>query len=129
MAVYQGARRRGFEFQRPSLGIEVALPAAGRTPPRTSSLAGHGRPTRVGLALAGILVAFTLGFLWLSQSVRVAATSYDVVRLTSEWERLDALRQDLRSNLDRLGAEPAIRKLGLDDGLGQLGAPFVIPAR
>jgi hypothetical protein len=129
MAVYQGARRRGFEFGRPSLGIDVARPSTGRERPRSTGIVRQGRPARVGLALAGILVAFTLSFLWLSQSVRVAATSYDVVRLTSEWERLDALRQDVRSNLDRLGAEPAIRKLGLDDGLGQLGTPLVVPAR
>ncbi|MBI3746055.1 MAG: hypothetical protein HY264_05945, partial [Chloroflexi bacterium] len=79
--------------------------------------------------LAGIVIAFVLAFLSLSQSVRVAATSYDIVRLGSEYERLDARRLDLRSNLDRLGSEPAIRKLGLDDGLGQLDAPLIIPAR
>jgi len=129
MAVYQGARRRGFEFGRPSPGIEVARPRSGQPRMRPAGIARQGRPTRVGAALAGILITFTLSFLWLSQSVRVAATSYDVVRLTSEWERLDALRQDIRSNLDRLGAEPAIRKLGLEDGLGQLGAPLVVPAR
>jgi hypothetical protein len=88
-----------------------------------------GRPTRVGAILAAILVAFTLAFLSLSQSVRVAATSYDIVRLASEYERLDARRLDLRSDLNRLGAEPAIRKLGLDSGLGQLDAPLIIPAR
>ena len=129
MAVYQGARRRGFEFGRPSLGLDVARPRTGREQPRATGITRQGRPTRVGLALAGILVTFTLSFLWLSQSVRVSATSSDVVRLTSEWERLDALRQDVRSNLDRLGAEPAIRKLGLNDGLGQLGAPLVVTAR
>ena len=75
------------------------------------------------------MVAFTLAFLSLSQSVRVAATSYDLVRLGSEYERLDARRQDLRSDLNRLGAEPAIRKLGLDAGLGQLDAPLIVPAR
>jgi hypothetical protein len=79
--------------------------------------------------LATILVAFTLAFLSLSQSVRVAATSYDIVRLSSEYERLDARRQDLRSDLNRLGAEPAIRKLGLDSGLGQLDAPLIVKAR
>ncbi len=79
--------------------------------------------------LAGIVVAFVLAFMSLSQSVRVQATSYDIVRLGSEYERLDALRLDLRSDLDRLGSEPAIRKIGLDNGLGQLGAPLIIPAR
>ncbi len=79
--------------------------------------------------LAAIVVAFVLAFLSLSQSVRVSATSYDIVRLNSEYERLAALRQDLRSDLDRLGSEPAIRKLGLDSGLSQLDAPLIIPVR
>jgi hypothetical protein len=65
----------------------------------------------------------------LSQSVRVAATSYDIVRLESEHDRLVALQQDLRSDVERLKGEPAIRKEALDAGLGQLGAPVVLPAR
>ncbi|HEX9550324.1 MAG TPA: hypothetical protein VF971_04445 [Candidatus Limnocylindrales bacterium] len=129
MAAYQGARRRGFELPRPALGFE-GPPLFGRREARaTGVLVRAGRPTRVGAMLATILVAFTLAFLSLSQSVRVAATSYDIVRLSSEYERLDARRQDLRSDLNRLGAEPAIRKLGLDSGLGQLDAPLIVPAR
>lgn len=128
MAAYQGARRRGFALPRPTFDLE-GPPLLGRSRPSTGSLVRAGRPTRVGAILAAILVAFTLAFLSLSQSVRVAATSYDIVRLASEYERLDARRLDLRSDLNRLGAEPAIRKLGLDSGLGQLDAPLIIPAR
>jgi hypothetical protein len=128
MAVYQGARRRGFELPRPVFDLE-GPPLLGRPRAASGSLVRAGRPTRVGAILAAILVAFTLAFLSLSQSVRVAATSYDIVRLASEYERLDARRLDLRSDLNRLGAEPAIRKLGLDSGLGQLDAPLIIPAR
>ena len=128
MAAYQGARRRGFELPRPTFDL-YGPPLLGRSRPSTDSLVRAGRPTRVGAILAAILVAFTLAFLSLSQSVRVAATSYDIVRLASEYERLDARRLDLRSDLNRLGAEPAIRKLGLDSGLGQLDAPLIIPAR
>ena len=83
----------------------------------------------VGLILAAIIVLFCGGFLWLSQSVRVSATNYDVVRLISERDRLEALRVDLRSDLERLSGEPAVRKQALDHGLGQLAAPIVIPAR
>lgn len=127
MAVYQGARRRGFDLPLPTFDLDLPFPSRRREV--RSGLLREGRPTRVGTVLAGIVVAFVLAFLSLSQSVRVAATSYDIVRLGSEYERLDALRLDLRSNLDRLGSEPAIRKLGLDDGLGQLDAPLIIPAR
>lgn len=128
MAVYEGARRRGFELPRPGFDLDAPPLLGGRSRP-ASGLVRAGRPTRVGAILAAIVVAFTLAFMSLSQSVRVAATSYDIVRLTSEHERLDASRQDLRSDLNRLGAEPAIRKLGLDAGLGQLDAPLIIPAR
>jgi hypothetical protein len=128
MAAYQGARRRGFELPRPAFDLD-GPPLLGRSRPASGSLVLAGRPTRVGAILAAILVAFTLAFLSLSQSVRVAATSYDIVRLASQYERLDARRLDLRSDLNRLGAEPAIRKLGLDSGLGQLDAPLIIPAR
>ena len=59
----------------------------------------------------------------------MSATSYDIGRLEVEREQLDARRQDLRSDLSRLGREPAVRKLGLVAGLGQLAEPVVLPAR
>ena len=87
------------------------------------------RPSSVGIALAAIVIVFIAAFLSLSQSVRVAATGYDIVRLVSERDRLTAIKQDLQSDVDRLRGEPAIRKQALDAGLGQLGAPLHIPAR
>ena len=84
---------------------------------------------RVGVVLAIIVVLFSGAFLFLTQSVRLSATNYDIVRLVSERDRLEALAIDLRSDLDRLSSEPAIRQEALDNGLGQLGAPIVIPAR
>ena len=83
----------------------------------------------MGLALAAIVIVFSAAFLSLSQSVRVAATGYDTVRLVSERDRLSAIKQDLQSDVERLRGEPAIRKQALDAGLGQLGAPLSIPAR
>jgi hypothetical protein len=95
---------------------------AARTPTRRA------RPSSVGIALAAIVVVFSAAFLSLSQSVRVAATGYDIVRLASEQDRLNAIRQDLHSDVVRLHSEPAIRKQALDNGLGQLGAPRIVPA-
>lgn len=129
MAAYQGARRRGFELSRPEFDFHVPPVWARSTQRSGPGLIRAGRPTRVGSALAAIVVAFVLAFLSLSQSVRVSATSYDLVRLGSEYGRMEALRQDLRSDIDRLGSEPAIRKIGLGNGLGQLDAPLIIPAR
>lgn len=86
-------------------------------------------PNRLGIVLGGIVVAFSLAFFSLAQSVRVSATSYDIGRLQQEQERLDGRVQELTSDLSRLGREPAVRKLALDRGLGQLGDPLILPAR
>jgi hypothetical protein len=59
----------------------------------------------------------------------VSATSYDIDRLNSDRDRLQATLSELQSDLNRLGREPAIRKLALDAGLGQLAQPVVVPAR
>ena len=80
----------------------------------------------MGIALAAIVMVFGAAFLTLSQSVRVAATGYDIVRLVSERDRLLAISQDLRSDVDRLRSEHAIRKQALDAGMGQLGAPIIV---
>jgi cell division protein FtsL len=154
MAVYQGARRpEGLP-----LGLDALLGHAGRSRGErsnedpalrsarrsvTAARAGskpaavrradravvRSRPSSIGLAIAAIAIVFSVAFLSLSQSVRVAATGYDIVRLQSERERLEAVRQDLQSDVQRLRSEPAIRKQALDAGLGQLGAPLIIPAR
>jgi hypothetical protein len=148
MAVYQGARRRA------PLPLGLGALMAGRDrsrgdddtaarrearASRATHIAGarraatasrrRSRPSSIGIALTAIVIVFSAAFLSLSQSVRVAATGYDIVRLVSERDRLDAIRQDLVSDVERLRSEPAIRKQALDAGLGQLGAPLIIPAR
>ena len=149
MAVYQGARRRaplplGLEAlapgrHRPAPDVDVAPPTTRKPAARLARATGarrtsktrsrRSRPSSIGVALAAIVIVFSAAFLSLSQSVRVAATSYDIVRLVSERDRLEAIRHDLVSDVERLRGEPAIRKQALDAGLGQLGAPLVIPAR
>lgn len=86
-------------------------------------------PNRLGMVLGGIVIAFMLAFFSLAQEVRVSATSYDIGGLQVERDRLDGRLQELTSDLSRLGREPAVRKLALDHGLGQLGEPIVLPAR
>ena len=156
MAVYQGARRRSplplgldalaggrstpasrrIADEAPSgktrgAAHRVATRATGATGATRAERASRSRtrPSSIGVALAAIVIVFSTAFLSLSQSVRVAATGYDTVRLISEHDRLEAIQQDLRSDVDRLRSEPAIRKQALDAGLGQLGAPLLIPAR
>ena len=70
-----------------------------------------------------------LAFFSLAQQVHVSATGLDIGRLELERQRLDDTAADVRSDLSRLGREPAIRKQAIDAGLGQLSDPIVLPAR
>jgi hypothetical protein len=128
MAVYEGARPRTI-----ALPGRPRLPDLGRALPRrrarSTIRAGRTAAGRPGLLLGIIVVAFMLAFFSLAQEVRVSATSYDIGRLQVDRERLDARLQEITSDLSRLGREPAVRKLSLDAGLGQLGETIVLPAR
>jgi hypothetical protein len=126
MAVYQGARARTIALPRaPRLAEAPALP---RRRARAAVRARRG-PNRLGMVLGGIVVAFMLAFFSLAQEVRVSATTYDIGRLQLEQDQLNARVKELTSDLNRLGREPAVRKLALDAGLGQLGDAVVLPAR
>jgi hypothetical protein len=142
MAVYQGARRRaplplGLDAltgrgDRATNAGDVTgrrTRGASRSVKRAAAATSVRRPSSVGIALAAIVLVFGAAFLSLSQSVRVAATGYDIVRLDSEHGRLLAISQDLRSDVDRLRSGHAIRKQALDAGMGQLGAPLIVEAR
>ena len=126
MAVYQGTRPRSIPLPgRPRI---AEGPTLGRRRVRGAVRSGQ-RIDRLGLILGSIVVAFMLAFFSLAQQVRVSATGLDIGRLTLERQQLDARADDLRSDLNRLGREPAIRRMAIDDGLGQLAEPIVLPAR
>jgi len=124
MAVYQGARPRPFLLPQ---RVDAA-PSLPRRRVRSTLRAGRGA-SRVGLLVGGIVLAFLLAFFSLAQTVIVSATTFDVDRLASERDRLEAVRQEVISDLDRLGREPAIRKQAIDAGFGQLADPLIVPAR
>ncbi len=126
MAVYEGVRPRTIALPRRPRIAEG--PTLGRRRVRGAFRAGH-RTDRLGLILGSIAVAFMLAFFSLAQQVRVSATGLDIGRLSLERQRLEAREDDVRSDLDRLGREPAIRKQAIDRGLGQLSEPIVLPAR
>ncbi len=126
MAIYEGARPRSILLPRRPRIAEP--PALGRRRVRGAVRSGQ-RTNRLGLILGSIVVAFMLAFFSLAQQVRVSATGLDIGRLALDRQRLDAHAEDVRSDLNRLGREPAIRKMALDDGLGQLSEPIVLPAR
>jgi hypothetical protein len=140
MAGYAGARLRS-GILAPRRRAETAVERRG-TPrsdraadlPRrslrgASAVRSRRRQGRVGFAIVGIVVIFVLGLFSLSQTVRVSATDFDVDRLIAARSELLANERNLVADLSRLGREPAIRKLALDAGLGQLINPLVVPTR
>ena len=126
MAVYEGARPRTIALPRRTRPIDAPVLPRRRM---RGAVRARRRSNRLQLLLGGIVVAFMLAFFSLAQEVRVSATSYDIGRLQVERERLDARLQEINSDLSRLGREPAVRKMALNVGLGQLGEPVILPAR
>ena len=125
MAVYSGARpRSSFLPQRSRVVDSPTLP---RRRVR-GAVRARRRTNRLSFALGGIVLAFLLAFFSLAQTVRVSATGYDVERLSRERDALLVKKQELLTDLNRLGQEPAVRKLAIDLGLTQLRAPLVVGA-
>jgi hypothetical protein len=128
MAVYQGARPRPALV--PGRTRAAASPSVERRTVRAKfATRARRRSDRGAFLLGAIVLAFLLAFFSLVQTMAVSATGYDIAGLRAERERLEAEELDLRSNLNRLGREPAIRKLAIDAGLDQLGHPLVVPSR
>jgi hypothetical protein len=126
VAVYEGARPRTIALPRRPRAVES--PTFERRRVRGAFRAGR-RTNRLGIVLGAIVVAFMLAFFSLAQQVRVSATGLDLGRLGLERQRLDDAYADVRSDLDRLGHEPAIRKQAIDAGLGQLSDTLILPPR
>ena len=123
MAVYSGARpRSGFLPQRSRVVDRPTLP---RRRVR-GAVRARRRTNRLAFVLGGIVLAFLLAFFSLAQSVRVSATGYDLERLGRERDALLVRKQELSTDLNRLGQEPAVRKMAIDAGLTQLPAPVIV---
>jgi hypothetical protein len=123
VAVYSGARPRSTFL--PQRSRVVDSPTLPRRRVRGAVRAKR-RTNRLSFALGGIVLAFLLAFFSLAQTVRVSATGYDVERLSRERDALLVKKQELLTDLNRLGQEPAVRKLAIDLGLTQLRAPLVV---
>jgi hypothetical protein len=126
MAVYEGARPRSILLPRRPKVVEA--PTLPRRRMR-GAVRARRRTSRLSFVLGGIVLAFMLAFFSLAQSVWVAATGYDINNLLDDQQELLVRKQELLSDLNRLGHEPAIRKLAIDAGLGQLGDPIVLAGR
>lgn len=123
MAVYSGARpRSSFLPQRSRVAEAPTLP---RRRIR-GAVRARRQANRLSFVLGGIVLVFLLAFFSLAQTVRVSATGYDLQRLGRERDALLVRKQELMTDLNRLGQEPAVRKLAIDAGLTQLAAPIVV---
>jgi hypothetical protein len=131
MAVYTGARPRSTFFPRRRLEATLLRPQAPALQPRRSRVAirANRRPRLVGLVIGGIVVAFLLAFFSLVQTVRVSASGYDMGRLNAQYIQLENERQQIQSDIDRLGRQSAIRRQAIAGGLTQLPAPVVVSGR
>ena len=126
MAVYSGARpRSSFLPQRARVAEAPTLP---RRRVRGAVRAKR-RTNRLPFVLGGIVLTFLLAFFSLAQTMRVSATGYDLVRLGTERDALLIRKQELMTDLNRLGQAPAVKKLAIDAGLTQLSTPVVVGGR
>ena len=126
MAVYEGARPRTIALPRRTRPVDAPVLPRRRM---RGAVRARRRSNRLQLLLGGIVVAFMLAFVSLAQSVRVSATGYDINNLLADRQELLIRKQELQSDLNRLGHEPAIRKKSIDAGLGQLTEPLVLDGR
>jgi hypothetical protein len=141
MATYQGARprstflpRRRLEepFLRPQAPTPPLAPPQTQTLPRRRArvaMRANRRPRVVGMVIGVIVVAFLLSFFSLVQTVRISASGYDMEVLNDQFVQLQSQRQRILSDIDRLGRQSAITRQAIADGLTQLPAPVVLPAR
>lgn len=135
MAVYEGARPRSTfpprrRVETPVLRRETR-PEATSLPRRRSRVAmrANRRPRTVGFVIGAIVVAFLLSFFSLVQTVRVSTSGYDMAVLNDNYLQLENQQQQMESDIDRVGRQSAITRQAVADGLNQLPAPEVLPAR
>ena len=124
MAIYEGARPQSPLFPGRVNRRGEPSPVARRR--IRGAVRAKRRSNRLPFVLGGIVVAFALAFFSLAQSVRVSATSYDINNMIEQRDSLLQRKQELLSDLSRLGGEPAIRRQALDAGLGQLADPLIL---
>ena len=131
MAVYEGARPRSTVFPRRRLEAPLLRPQAPAIPRRRSRIAmrANRRPRAVGLILGAIVIAFLLSFFSLVQTVRISASGYDMSQLNDDYLQLENQRQQITSDIDRVGRQSAIRRQAIADGLNQLPGPVVLTDR
>lgn len=116
-------------------GAVRAIPR-GRTGGQTVTRRRVSRPARagrrvhpVGVLLAGILVIFLLGLIYLAQTVQLAATSYQIEQLIADRDDLHRQVQTVETSTLRWGSESTVLERAQRLGLEQLPAGTHLIAR
>ena len=128
MAVYSGARPRSTFLPGRTRSRAVDAPTLPRRRVR-GAVRARRATNRMAFVLGGIVLMFMLAFFSLAQTVSVSATSYDLEELAQQRDALLVRKQELVTDLNRLGQEPAVRKMAIDAGMTQLAAPIVVDPR
>jgi len=72
----------------------------------------------IGLLLAAILISFLVGLIYLAQTIRLAATNYQIDQLIAQRDDLHRQIQTVQTSVLRWGTEPTVleraQRLGLD---------------
>jgi hypothetical protein len=122
MAVYQGARIR-------TVGIPAgARPVAARRVAHIPARARR-RLRPVSFVFAGILIAFLLGLVYLTQTLQAGVTNYQIDSLLIERQRLQQEIQSQQGSVAQWGSEPQVVQWAQQQGLNRLGGKIRIPAR
>ena len=110
-------------------GQAQARPMAGGHRRRLAVPSRAGRRAHpAGALLAGVLLTFMVGLIYLGLMVHLAATHYQVEQLTRERDDLARQVQTQETTMLRWGAEPMVLERGQSAGLNQLGTRLRLPA-
>lgn len=122
MAVYQGARMRAVTI--PAGARPVAARRAAHIPARARR-----RMRPVAFVLAGVLFAFLLGLVYLTQTLQAGVTNYQIDNLLNVRQQLQRELQSQQGAVAQWGSEPQVVQWAQQQGLNRLGGKIRVPAR
>lgn len=130
MAVYQGTRPRavmpaGRPFPSPVRRGGHAAPLERRSR-RARSRAGR-RPSPVLFALMGVVGAFLIGLVYLTQMLQMGALDVEVSRLLAQQNEMQREIQSQQGTIAQWGAAPQVVDWAYQNGLGALGDTIRVP--
>jgi len=130
MAVYQGTRPRavmpaGRPFTSSLPGRRRAAPLERRSR-RARSRAGR-RPSPVLFALMGVVGAFFIGLVYLTQMLQVGALDVEISRLLGQRDEMQREIQSQQGTIAQWGAAPQVVDWAYQNGLDPLGDTIRVP--